>query len=178
MHKLRVYLYPSIVLMTVTMFGLLGWALHQNGGTGPIIASDIALSSSQRSFLFLQCVSSTASVWSGTGDRFSDYTRFAKHKNAATIAVITGLPILLTITATIGVLVTSAFYQMYGQVIWTPLAMLTYVQSVQYTPACRAGTFFAGVALFSSQIYVNITQNTVGFGIDWAGVMPRYISAD
>jgi len=60
-----------------------------------------------------------------------------------------GLPITLTLTAIVGVLVTSAFYEMYGLAIWTPLGMLTHVQLVQYTPLCRAGTF---LGLLSSMI--------------------------
>ena len=125
--------------------------------------------------MFLQCVSSNAAVWSGTGDRFADWTRFARNKYVPIPAVITGLPILATVSAIIGALTTSAFYQMYGTPLWTPLGMLIYVQELQYTPACRAGTFFAGIGLLSSQVYINIAQNTVGFGIDWAGVMPRYV---
>lgn len=174
MHAMRKYLYPSIVITVITFFGMLGWVIHANGGTGPIISSAVRLTSTQRAFLFLQCTSSTAATWSGTGDRFTDWTRFTKSKRSATISVITGIPIFLTLSATIGVLVTSAFYQLYGTAIWNPLQMMLHVQSVQYTPACRAGTFLAGVGLFSSQIYSNVTLNTVGFAIDWVGIMPRY----
>lgn len=118
-------------------------------------------------------MSSTAAVWSGSGDRLADWTRFGKSNHAATPALITGLPIMLTISSILGALTTSAFYAQYGSEIWTPLGMLLYAQEVTYTPACRAGTFFAGVGLLSSQVYINVVQNTVGFGMDFAGIAPR-----
>ncbi|RDW57037.1 hypothetical protein BP6252_13909 [Coleophoma cylindrospora] len=176
MHKLRRWLYPSCIITAVTFFGILGWAIHQNGGTGPIIASKIKLTSMERSFKFLQCVSSTAASWSGSGDRLSDWTRFSRYRHASSPALLVGLVLSMVPTAIVGVLVTSAFYQMYGTSIWTPLGMLLYVQGAHYTPACRAGTFFAGIGLLTSQIYVNVVQNTMAFGMDFAGIFPRYMS--
>lgn len=166
MHKLRLYMYPSIVITSVTLFGILGWALHANGGIGPIISSDIAITGSAKAFLFMQCVSSNDAIWSGTGDRFADWTQFAKNKYVPIPAVITGLAILATISAIIGALTTSAFYQMYGTPFWTHLGILIYVQELQHTPACRARTFFAGIGLLSSPVYINIAQNTICFSID------------
>jgi NCS1 family nucleobase:cation symporter-1 len=116
-HKLRKFLYPSIVITTITLFGILGWAIHENHGTGPLISSSIKLTSSQKAFTFLQCVSSTAAVWSGSGDRLADWTRFGKSRHSATPALITGLPIMLTISSIIGALTTSAFYSKYGSAI-------------------------------------------------------------
>lgn len=65
---------------------------------------------------------------------------------------------------------------MYGTPLWTPLGMLFCVPELQYTSACRAGTFLAGTGLLSSQVYINLTQNTVCFGVDWAGFMLRYVN--
>jgi NCS1 family nucleobase:cation symporter-1 len=59
---------------------------------------------------------------------------------------------------------------------WQPLTILTYVQTSEYTAGCRAATFFAGLAIYARQVFVNVTQNKVGAGMDLAGVFPRYIS--
>lgn len=173
LFRLKKFMYPSILITSATFLGMLGWAIHQNGGTGPLIASPIKLTHTNRAFLFIQCTTSTAASWGGSGERLADWTRFGKSRHASTAALLTGLPITLTLTAIVGVLTTSAFFEMYGQVIWTPLGMLLHIQQVQYTPFCRAGTFFAGIGLLSSLIYVNIVQNTVAFGMDFAGMMPR-----
>lgn len=47
------------------------------------------------------------------------------------------------------------------------------VQEIHHTPACRVGNFFAGVGLLTSLIYINIVQNTLSFGMDFAGVIPK-----
>lgn len=176
MHKLRRYLYPCCIMTALTFFGMLGWAIKQNGGTGPIVSPAIQLTTGQRAFTWLQCCSSTAAVWGGSGDRLSDWTRFGKSRHSATPALLFGLVLAITPTAILGILITSAFQEMYGTQIWTPLGMLLYVQGLEYTGACRAGTFFAGVGLLANQIYINIVQNTMAFGMDACGLLPRYMS--
>lgn len=89
--------------------------------------------------------------------------------------MLTGLPIFLFATSIIGALSASAFYHYYGTAIWNPLDMLIFVQSTSYTPACRAGTFFAGVGLLGSQVFVNVVQNTLAFGMDFTGLFPKYV---
>jgi NCS1 family nucleobase:cation symporter-1 len=163
-------------MTALTFFGVLGWAIKANGGTGPIVSPLVQLTSRQRAFTWLQCASSTAAVWGGSGDRLSDWTRFGKSKHSATPALLFGLVLALTPTAIVGVLITSAFQEMYQTQIWTPLGMLLHVQGLEYTAACRAGTFFAGVGLLSNQIYINIVQNTMAFGMDACGLFPRYMS--
>lgn len=176
MYKLKGFLYPSCIITGATFLGVLGWIVHANGGTtGPLVSSPVAVSGMSKAFSFLQCVSSTAAVWGGSGDRLSDWSRFSKNKWAPYPAIFTGLPIVLTLTAAIGTFATSAFYDKFGLLIWTPLDMLLYIQKNNFTPACRAGTFFAGIGLLSSQIYINIIQNTLSFGMDFAGIMPKYV---
>jgi NCS1 family nucleobase:cation symporter-1 len=65
------------------------------------------------------------------------------------------MPLNITIAALVGVLVTSAANEMYGEIIWSPLTLLQYTQATNYTAACRAGTFFAGLGLLSSQVFVS-----------------------
>lgn len=54
--------------------------------------------------------------------------------------------------------------------------MIQSVQQMMYTPACRAGTFFAGLGLLSVTIFVNYTQNCVSSGMDLAMLAPKYLS--
>jgi len=69
-------MFPSITMTAATLLGVLGWIIKENGGsTDPLITSPVKVSSMNRSFLFLQCVFSTAAVWGGSGDRLSDWSR-------------------------------------------------------------------------------------------------------
>lgn len=59
---------------------------------------------------------------------------------------------------------------------WQPLVILQYAQNEYYTAGGRALTFFAGLSIWMHQIFVNVTQNNVGAGVDLAGIFPRYMS--
>ena len=44
---------------------------------------------------------------------------------------------------------------MYGIIIWNPMSLLSHIQEVDYSATTRAGTFFAGLGWFVSQIGVS-----------------------
>lgn len=86
------------------------------------------------------------------------------------------MPVVITLCALLGVLTASATKEHFGEAMWQPLTILTYIQTNNYTPGGRAATFFAGFAIYLHQVFVNVTQNNVGAGMDLAGIFPRYIS--
>lgn len=152
-------------MICACFIGLLAWALHANGGTGSLIAPVIAITKTQKAFRIVQCMSTISGSWGGAGERYSDWSRFEKHKNTAMPAMAIALPITVTITAMFGVFVTTATTQLSGGVVqWNPLLLLISIQQETYTPLSRCATFFAGCAILSSQIFVNLTQNTIPYG--------------
>lgn len=170
-------MWPAFVGMIATVFGILGWAIAANGGSpGDLVAPTIRLSASNRGFRIVQCISTVCGTYAGAGDRFSDWTRFAKKKNSHYLGATTALPLTITICALLGVLTASATRAKYGEAMWQPLTILTFVQKENYNAGGRAATFFAGLAIWSHQIFVNVTQNNVGAGMDLAGIFPRYMS--
>ena len=175
-HQIRKCLYPSFIFITATFIGILAWIVHENGGTGSFISSPIILSKSQRAFRMVQCISSVGGTWGGAAERISDWTRFEKRRGAAIPGMVFALPISVTLVALIGVVIATATTEKYGTAIWNPLLLITMVQETTYTPLCRAATFFAGCGLLSSQIFINISQNTIPYGMDVAALFPRYLS--
>lgn len=164
-------------MITCTLFGILGWAIHENhGSVGDLVHSKIELSPSTKAFRMVQCIVSITGSWSGAAERLSDWSRFAKTKNSPTPSMILATPITVTLCATIGVLCTSATYERYGELIWNPLALLAYVQGDSYTPVSRAATFFAGFSIVTSQLFLDYTQNVVPWGMDITGLIPRYLT--
>jgi nucleobase:cation symporter-1, NCS1 family len=176
-HKLEKFMWPAFVGTVGTVFGIMGWAISANGGSpGNIVSPAIQLTAATRAFRFVQCISSVAGTYGGAADRFSDWTRFSKSKNSYLLGSITALPICITMCATLGVFTASATKARFGETMWQPLAILAFTQEEYYTAGGRALTFFAGLAIWSHQIFVNVTQNNVGAGMDLAGIFPRYIS--
>jgi nucleobase:cation symporter-1, NCS1 family len=160
-----------------TVFGIMGWAVARNGGTaGSLVTPAIKVSAATRAFRFIQCISSVAGTYGGAADRFSDWTRFSKKKNDYILGSAIAIPICVTLCALLGILTASATFAHDGETQWQPLKILAFIQEESYTPAGRALTFFAGLAIWSHQVFVNVTQNNVGAGMDLAGVFPRFIS--
>ncbi|KAH8880225.1 hypothetical protein GQ53DRAFT_891637 [Thozetella sp. PMI_491] len=176
-NKLDKWMLPAFLLTLGTLFGLCGWAVARNGGTaGSLVAPKVQISSSDRGFRFVQCISAVCGTYSGASDRFSDWTRYSKTPRSYIFGTTVGLVFALFTSALLGVMTTSATYGIYGTLMWNPLTLLQYLQAHEYTATCRAGTFFAGVAITAHQLFVNFSQNNVCAGMDLAGVAPKYLT--
>jgi nucleobase:cation symporter-1, NCS1 family len=176
-HKLEKFMWPAFIGTIGTVFGIMAWSVSMNGGSpGDLVSPAIDISRGTRAFRFIQCVSSVCGVYGGAADRFSDWTRFSKSKNSYILGSATAMPICISICALLGILTASATRAHYGESMWQPLVILEFAQNEHYTAGGRALTFFAGLAIWSHQVFVNVTQNNVGAGMDLAGIFPRYIS--
>ncbi|KAJ4419113.1 hypothetical protein N0V82_005126 [Gnomoniopsis sp. IMI 355080] len=175
-HQVQKFLQPNLVIASATLLGIMGWAVHTNGGPGSLVSPAVQISRREAGFRMMQGITSVAGTYAGGSDRVSDWTRYARHAHSPTPAQLTALPVTVTLVALLGIITTSATTEFMGDLQWNPLLMLQEVQARWYTPACRAGTFFAGVGLLSVTVFINYTQNCVSSGMDVAVLMPRWIS--
>ncbi|KAH9886805.1 NCS1 family nucleobase:cation symporter-1 [Xylariomycetidae sp. FL2044] len=173
-HHIYKFLYPNTAVIFITFFGILGYFIHANGGTGDLIQPTIKLTRVERAFGIIASINSVAGAYTGGTVRAADWTRYAKYRRAPVIPLLISFSGTVTFGALIGILVTSASNHLYGEVIWSPLLLLQHLQKVHYTPACRAGTFFAGLGLLCSQVFVNLCKNGIAQGMDIAAFAPRY----
>jgi len=66
-------MWPALIGTVGTVFGLMAWAVHVNGGSaGDMVSPAITLSASARGFRFIQCISSVCGTYGGAADRLSD----------------------------------------------------------------------------------------------------------
>ncbi|KAK8056219.1 hypothetical protein PG993_001446 [Apiospora rasikravindrae] len=175
-HQIQKFLVANLVISSATLFGIMGWAIHANGGAGNLVSPPVVISKPQVGFMMAHGITSVAGTYTGGSERVSDWTRYAKHRNSPTLAQLTALPVTVTLVALAGIVTTSACAEMLGQVEWNPMVMLQTVQVRYYTASCRAGTFFAGLGLLSVTVFINYTQNCVSSGMDIAMLAPRYVS--
>lgn len=175
-HQVQKFLEVNLVISSATLLGIMGWAVSANGGPGDLVSPAITVPKSQVGFLMVQGITSVAGTYTGGSDRVSDWTRYARSRHAPTAAQLTALPITVSLIALVGIIATSATSELLGSTQWNPMIMLQQVQSTWYTPACRAGTFFAGVGLLFVTVFINYTQNCVSSGMDLAMLIPRFVS--
>lgn len=96
----------------------------------------------------------------------SDWTRYAKRKNAPTLSQLVAAPITIAITAIIGIIVTSAAKDILGgEIVWNPIYLLADMQEKYHSSSrARAGVFFASLGLVSSQLAVSLTTTLTRSG--------------
>ncbi|KAI9807843.1 MAG: hypothetical protein M1825_005148 [Sarcosagium campestre] len=165
----------AFVMIVSTIFGLLIWALCDAHGAGTLIHTGAVASGSVLSWNTVFGLQSFVGAY-GTGCMGqSDWTRYARTPNAALFGQAITAPLAICITALVGLLVTSATYDKYGAT-WNPLLLLLQIQQQSMSPGARAGTFFAGLGIFASQLSLCIVLNSVAAGMDLAALCPKFIN--
>lgn len=117
--------------------------------------------------------------------------------SAPTLSQLVAAPLTITLTALLGIVITSASSNILGAIYWSPITLLVAIQdhygsSSGGTFPClvtirtllplillssvRAAVFFGGLGCAFSQLAVNVVLNAVSHGMDMAGLAPRYIN--
>lgn len=106
---------------------------------------------------FMYGITSIMGSWgSGTLGQ-SDWTRYARRRFAPTLAQLLAAPLTITITAMIGIIVTSASKDLLGQTIWSPIELLAEIQEKYHSsPRVRAAVFFGSLGMVSTQLSVSL----------------------
>ncbi|KII84969.1 hypothetical protein PLICRDRAFT_45826 [Plicaturopsis crispa FD-325 SS-3] len=163
------------IMFGMTLVGLLIWAVKNAGGGGPLFHTPQTTPNVGWSVMF--GITSILGSWGAGTLGQSDWTRYAERRYAPTISQLVAAPVMITITALIGVVVTSASSEILGVLYWSPVELLGMIQEHYHSsPRVRAGVFFGGLGCFVSQLSINVVLNSVSTGMDVAGLWPRYIN--
>jgi NCS1 family nucleobase:cation symporter-1 len=123
-YKVQKYLEVQVVVATVTLFGIMGYAVSANGGSaGNLVKPAITLSKTDAAFKIVQGITSVAGTYTGGTERVSDWTRYGKRRHTSTPAIL-ALAFTVVLAALLGIIATSAFAEAYGVLQWNPLIML------------------------------------------------------
>jgi hypothetical protein len=110
----------------------------------------------------------------------SDWTRYANRRYAPTLSQLVAAPITIMVTATIGIVVTSAANDVLGEVVWNPIYLLADMQEHYHSsPRARAGVFFASVGMVATQLSVSrpaLKKSVILYGLLLTRRVNRYPS--
>ncbi|KAL4999446.1 permease for cytosine/purines, uracil, thiamine, allantoin-domain-containing protein [Aspergillus recurvatus] len=175
-EKLQMPFFFCFVLFCGTCFGMLIWAVSQAHGAGPLFHEPGTAPNTGWAFMF--GITAILGSWgSGTLGQ-SDWVRYSKRRYAPTLSQLVACPVTIAITATIGIIVTSASNRILGgEIQWNPIYLLADVQEYYgSSPRVRAGVFFASLGCVASQFSISVVLNSVSTGMDLAGLWPRYLN--
>lgn len=121
---------------------------------------------------FMFSLTAILGAWGGGTLGQSDWTRYATKQMAPVPSQLIASPLTITVTAVIGIVVTSAARDVLGgEVIWNPIYLLAAMQEYYGSNSgVRAGVFFGGLGLVASQLAVrNGCHGRVAIGL-WTGL--------
>jgi NCS1 family nucleobase:cation symporter-1 len=164
---LQSYSAPFMILMSAL---LLGFVLHKAGGFGPMLSAPSHFATST-AFLkyFFPALTGMVGYWATLSLNIPDFTRYAKDQDAQVVGQAIGLPVAMLLFSMLGIACTSASTVIFGEPIWSPVALLG-----RFHQPLLA--FLGLIALLIATLNVNIGANVVGPSNDFANLAPRFIS--
>lgn len=160
----------SAPFMLVMSLALLIFALVKAGGFGPMLSAPSHFHST-RSFLHFFFPSLTAMVgyWATLALNIPDFTRYSKSQNSQVVGQAFGLPVAMTLYSFIGVAVTSASAEIFGEPIWNPIELMGRFHQPLVALLAMIGVLVA-------TLNVNVAANVVSPSNDISNLNPRLIS--
>ncbi len=158
---------PFVLVMTAL---LLGWAVREADGLGPLLAQPGRLGSLREFWpVFVPSLTAMIGFWATLSLNMPDFTRFGRSQREQVVGQVVALPTTMSVFAAMGVLITSATVIIYGEAIWDPIQLVGRFQQ----PVVVAISMFTAVV---ATLAVNIAANVVSPANDFANAFPRLIS--
>lgn len=167
---LRWVFLAKIVIMPFFGIVLFTWALTASHGFGPLFSIPTKINDGMSvGYVFCYAITAAISGASTFTINMPDVTRYAHNPRTSTMAQAVGLPVCLTLTYFLGIVMAASSQVLYGQIIWNPLDIVQMWNN-------RAAKFFAGLLFAFANIGTNVAGNSVPFGNDFMALFPRYMN--
>ncbi len=155
------------------LLALLAWAWQRGNGFGEMLGAPsqfVAGGKKEGQFwaLFWPSFTAMAGYWSGLAMNIPDFTRFARSQHDQIIGQSIGLPIPQAALAFVGVAVTSATVNIYGQAIWDPVDLAGRMEGL----AVAVGLLIITL----DTLCVNLAANVVGPAYDFTAIFPKQLN--
>ncbi|MFT3692784.1 MAG: NCS1 family nucleobase:cation symporter-1 [Kofleriaceae bacterium] len=167
LRRIERFAAPYVLIMTAL---LVGWAIHEAGGLGPLISQMSFHGEGSFSTIFITSLTGTIAFWSTLSLNMPDFTRFGRSQREQVIGQTVALPTTMTVFAAMAILITSASVTIFkGTAVGDPLAIVT---------KGFTSKLIVAIAMFTAVIAtlaVNIAANVVSPANDFANAFPKKI---
>jgi nucleobase:cation symporter-1, NCS1 family len=158
---------PFVLVMTAA---LLAWAVWRANGFGPLLSEPGKFATPGEFFkAFVPSLTAMIGFWATLSLNMPDFTRFGRSQREQVVGQVVALPTTMFVFAAMGVLITSATFIIYHELIWDPIKLIGKFQD----PFVIAISMFTAVV---ATLAVNIAANVVSPANDFANAFPRAIS--
>ncbi|KAK8117629.1 permease for cytosine/purines- uracil- thiamine- allantoin-domain-containing protein [Apiospora kogelbergensis] len=166
------------VYTTVALFGVLGWAVHANGGSIGSFSYDkqVVLSGGALVWPMIQAINSVMGALCPILINQPDVARYAASFSQATWSQSTGILMSKLIVMFVSCATTSATTGILGKSYWNVWDLYDALLTEFWSPGARAGIFFAALGMVLATIATNAGSNSLPVGADGSGLLPRYLT--
>jgi nucleobase:cation symporter-1, NCS1 family len=157
-------------LLIGSSVALLVWAF---GVGGDIFTNSAKLTSDDQDFwaLFGPGLAANVGYWITLSMNIPDFTRYAKDQRSQIVGQSIAMPLTMTGFSFVGIVVTAATIDEFGEAIWDPVALVA--QLLDDVPVLLVLAMFIVVV---AQISTNMAANVVSPSNDFSNLSPRQIS--
>jgi len=167
---LRWFFLAKTIIMPFFGVSLFTWALTASHGFGPLLSIPTKINDGMSvGYVFCYAITAAISVASTFTINMPDVTRYAHNPRSSTVAQAICLPVCLTLTYFLGIVMGATSQVVYGKVIWNPLDVVLIWDN-------RAAKFFAGLLFAFANIRTNVAGKSVPFGNDFMALFPKYMN--
>ncbi|KAG9311061.1 cytosine-purine [Chiua virens] len=167
-QKLRWLFVVKSVVVPPTWLAILIWAFVRVPPSNGLFVQHATVTGTQFAFSWLSALNSVLGFYATLSVNIPDFTRYAKNERAQYVQPFI-IPIAFIFFTFVGIAVTSAGIQLYGEVIWNPMLLIDKWDN-------RAAAFFASLSFLLATISSNISANTFSAGNDMTVMFPKYIN--
>ncbi|KAK9357916.1 permease for cytosine/purines, uracil, thiamine, allantoin-domain-containing protein [Lipomyces starkeyi] len=164
-HKLRWFFIFKAIVVIASSIGVAAGMVKYASSSGDIWAQEPRVHGSQRAWLIMTAMMSSAAT------NIPDFTRYMKGTKGQYWQALF-LPVICTFLAVMSIVATSAGKVVYGQYIWDP----TVLASKWTGPKGRTARFFVGFSWAVAQIGTNVGANVVTAANDLNSLCPKYFN--
>ena len=179
--KLRIPLRGALVASACTIFGLAIGLMGAARGIGNYASQEGSASSgSELGWAFMHGITTLVGGNSVGMTSQTDFSRFARRPGNQLWGQTFGVLFFGIVVPVFGVLGTSAASKLYGDVVelglWNPPNIVQMWLDTDYSAKMRAAAFFTSLGLLMNVLALNSVENGVSGGMDFAGLVPKYIN--
>jgi NCS1 family nucleobase:cation symporter-1 len=167
------------VATTAGLFGVLGWAVHMNGGSLGDFSFNgkaHALSGAALIWPMIQAINSVMGALCPILVNQPDVARYATRPEQATWSQSIGILVSKVLVMFLSCATTSATASFLGKSYWNVWDLYDRILTEYWGPGARAGVFFASAGMILAIIATNAGSNSLPVGADSSGLFPRYLN--
>jgi nucleobase:cation symporter-1, NCS1 family len=155
---------PTLALGAVV---LLAWALHREGGFGPMLAAPATIHGTAFWAVFYPSVVGVIAFWATLALNIPDFTRYARTQRSQMLGQVLSMPLTMAAFSFVGIAVTSTTVILYGKALWNPVDLIVTFP----TPV----VIVAGILVILSSVTINVGANVMAPARAFQNLWPQRI---